>query len=592
MNEFQHASAKRTDISRLSTLLLSILVPVVLVPQLLAQGEARRTVSTGIEAKAWDRFHDLQGLLGIMQSMQKRWPKKVKIESIGKSHQGRDIWCMTVHDPSTGHADEKPAMYIDGNIHGNEIQGAEAALYTAWYALKYAPSVKKLDDLLKRVTLYILPSVNPDGRAYWFSNANNAHSSRGGQQPTDNDGDGIADEDGPDDLDGDGNLCRMRKKVPGKGRYKLDPDDSRLLIRVKPGEVGDWDMLGSEGIDNDGDGRINEDGPGGYDPNRDWGSDWQPSWIQYGARPYPFQLPESRAVRDFILKHQNIAGVQAFHNNGGMILRGPGDKNVDYARGDLQVYDEIGKKGETMLPFYRYMIIWKDLYTVHGGFVDWTYIGQGIISFTNELWTSKRLNQSNTRMNRKARREWDDLQNFGSHFVPWKEFDHPTYGKIEIGGPTKNTGRIPPNFLIPEMLHRNATFVLYQAGTLPELVKGPAKVTPIADDLSYVTITIKNKYLTPTRTRQAAKKKIGVPDLLHALGDGVEILSAGQAQDDYRMTHVTLLKEGILPTRIPLEAGIGPRGQLRMRYLVRGKGKITFRYEAEKAKDLIFTVEI
>ena len=134
--------------------------------------------------------------------------------------------------------------------------------------------------------------------------------------------------------------------------------------------------------------------------------------------------------------------------------------------------------------------------------------------------------------------------------------------------------------------------MLYQAGTLPELENLPAKVTPITDGLSYVTITIKNKRLTPTRTSQAATKKIGVPDLLHATGEGVEILSAGRAQDEYRMTHVTLLKDGISPTRIPLESGIGPRGLLRMRYLVRGRGKITFRYEAEKAKNLEFTVEI
>lgn len=350
MKKLKHSSVNRSSSFLLSALLFPALLPIVLMPRLVAQGEATRSTSTGIEAKAWDRFHDLPELLSIMQAMQKRWPKMVKIETIGTSHQGRDIWCMTVHDPSTGSADEKPAMYIDGNIHGNEIQGAEAALYTAWYALKYAPRVKKLDGLLKRVTLYILPTVNPDGRAYWFSSANSAHSSRGGQIPTDNDGDGTADEDGPDDLDGDGNLCQMRKKVPGNGRYKLDPDDPRLLIRVKPGEVGDWDMLGSEGIDNDGDGRVNEDGAGGYDPNRDWGSDWQPSWIQGGARPYPFQLPESRAVRDFILKHKNIAGVQTFHNYGGMILRGPGDKKVSYARGDLRVYDEIGKQGEKISP--------------------------------------------------------------------------------------------------------------------------------------------------------------------------------------------------------------------------------------------------
>ena len=83
-------------------------------------------------------------------------------------------------------------------------------------------------------------------------------------------------------------------------------------------------LLGSEGIDNDGDGRVNEDPVGGYDGNRNWASNWQPNYIQGGAMDYPFQLPEAKAVNDFLMTHPNIAGVQSYHNNGGMILRGPG----------------------------------------------------------------------------------------------------------------------------------------------------------------------------------------------------------------------------------------------------------------------------
>ena len=83
-------------------------------------------------------------------------------------------------------------------------------------------------------------------------------------------------------------------------------------------------LLGFEGIDNDGDGLVNEDPPGGYDLNRNWPADWQPNYVQNGSRDYPFQLPETRAVANFLLAQPNVAGVQSFHNAGGMILRGPG----------------------------------------------------------------------------------------------------------------------------------------------------------------------------------------------------------------------------------------------------------------------------
>src|SRR5690606_14682359 len=103
--------------------------------------------------------------------------------------------------------------------------------------------------------------------------------------------------------------------------------------------------------------RINEDTHGYYDPNRDWGWKWQPDYIQGGAYKYPFSLPETRAVADFVLNHPNIAGAQSFHNSGGMILRGPGAQEdlSTYNRQDIRIYDAIGKKGEKMLPGYRYL---------------------------------------------------------------------------------------------------------------------------------------------------------------------------------------------------------------------------------------------
>ena len=105
---------------------------------------------------------------------------------------------------------------------------------------------------------------------------------------------------------------------------------------------------------------------------------------------YPFQLPEAKAVNDFLLAHPNVAGVQSYHNSGGMILRGPGAESAgEYPMEDVRFYDELGRNGERILPFYRYIVIWSGLYTVHGGFIDWTNDGLGIPSFSNELWSGE-----------------------------------------------------------------------------------------------------------------------------------------------------------------------------------------------------------
>ncbi len=196
------------------------------------------------------------------------------------------------------------------------------------------------------------------------------------------------DEDGPDDLDGDGYITTMRKKVPmGQGTHKLDPKDPRLLVPVQPGELGDYLVLGSEGIDNDGDGRVNEDSVGYVDPNRTWGFSWEPTYVQAGAGSYPLSIPETRSIALWAMKHPNIAAVQSYHNNGQMILRGPGAKSDPiYPPQDLKAYDLIGKEGEKLLPGYRYFISWKDLYTVHGATTDHFYSLMGVLAFTNEMY--------------------------------------------------------------------------------------------------------------------------------------------------------------------------------------------------------------
>ncbi|MBA7660888.1 hypothetical protein ES703_68894 [subsurface metagenome] len=125
--------------------------------------------------------------------------------------------------------------------------------------------------------------------------------------------------------------------------------------------------------------------------NRNWAYDWQPNYIQYGAKEYPFSQPETRAVSEFVLAHPNIAAAQSYHNSGGMILRTPGREGGAMRSQDDRVLGLIAERGEKIIPFYRSMIIWKDLYTTWGSELDWLYGGRGILAFTNELWTSKNL---------------------------------------------------------------------------------------------------------------------------------------------------------------------------------------------------------
>jgi hypothetical protein len=554
----------------------------------------------------WNRFYDVPEIYALLDRLEAAFPSLVRHEVIGHSVESREMRVYTINNSATGKDSEKPAMWIDGNVHGNEVQGAEAAVYAAWYALENYGSNAEITELLDGSALYLLPMQNPDGRAHWFENANSAHSSRTGYQPTDDDHDGRFDEDGPDDLDGDGQITQMRKYMPGHGTHRLDPDDPRVMVPVPQndkGIKGDWILLGEEGIDNDGDGLINEDPPGGYDMNRAWPSFWEPEQVQGGAGPYPLYWPETRCIARFLLAHPNIAAAQSFHNAGGMILRGPGAEGFgEYPASDVRVYDELGRDGERMLPFYRYMVIWKDLYTVFGGFVNWTYEGLGIISFTNELWSGEQYFPDKSKNpdpgrnffgtnSQQERLFFDDSLLMGAGFVDWHPFEHPMYGKIEIGGFRKDVGRVPPTFMIEEMVHRNALFCIKHARAMPLVSIEEPTVTDLGDGIEAIDVVFRNKHLIPTRTARAAGEKMGEPDAYTLAGKGVEVLAGGFRTDLWRPEKMQLAERE--PARLLREEGIPGRGEVRVRWIFRAQGEVaTIGWEGEKARDASLKVKI
>lgn len=534
---------------------------------------------------AWNRFYDFEETEQIIKNLVDAYPELLTLVSLGKSEQGRDMWMIILNNPATGEDTEKPAMYIDGNVHGNEIQATETVLYSIWYLTKSYGKVDQLTELIDRTAFYFVPSINPDGRAEWFANPNTPHSARTGQRPTDNDYDGELDEDGYEDLDGDGHITQMWKFDPN-GRWRRNKLDPRIIERVPEGEQGELTRLGSEGIDNDGDGRINEDGPGGYDMNRNWASDWQPNHVQYGAGDHPFDRPETKAVADFILTRPNIAAGQSYHNTGGMLLRGPGASYLEnlYPRSDRQMYDKLGEAGEDLLPFYNYWVIHSDLYTVHGGFVNWLAEGLGVASFTNELWTNRRIMPDPDReFSEEERMRWQDRMLFGQTFTDYTEYDHPQHGKVLIGGGTKYSSRVTPPFMLEEGCHRNFAFTMFHASSMPELQFKWAGIKDMGDGLWELTVEIENTQIIPTRLAIASRNKIGFPDLLTL--SGAEVLLSGQVDDRFDQSMKPIKDR---PERMLIEEGIAGKSFSTFRILIRGdEGKmIRLKYEAEKARDI------
>lgn len=565
--------------------ILSIIFSLISLPALRAQnaGQVFKAAGSPVNPKvpiSWNRYYDHAGISEICKKIASAYPDLARLESLGKSFQGRDIWCLSITDFKTGDASRKPAMYIDGNIHSNEVQGAEFSLYTAWYLTESFADTEFIRQLLADKVFYIVPSINPDGRDSYFHEPNTGSSPRSGVIPVDNDRDGEIDEDGYDDLDGDNEILIMRRKNP-RGRYRVDPSEPRRMIQVEADEQGEYEILGLEGKDNDGDGQVNEDGyTFQYDPNRDWGWGWQPNYIQNGAYKYPFSIPENRAVMEFVMKHPNIAAAQSYHNAGGMILRGPGDPTDQetYNPADIRVYDAIAKKGEELIPGYNYLVVHKDLYPAYGGELDWFYGGRGVYTYSNELWTPYLFFQKTASRGAQdpSSFQFDRWLLFQDAFVDWHEFDHPQYGKIEIGGFRKNFGRAHPGFLLESDAHRNMSFTIYHAYHTPKLVIDSVEEKNLGGGLRELTVTVSNLRLMPTHSSHDLKFRIERPDWISITGPKV---LAGMIVENADLNITREQKNN--PRTLEVE-NIPGLGQVKLRWIVEGNNKYKITVDSRK----------
>jgi hypothetical protein len=535
----------------------------------------------------WNRYHSYTEATRLLRALANAHPERARLRSLGRTYGGREMWLLTITSFDRGPEAERPAFWIDGGIHANEIQSVEVVLYTAWYLLEMYGRSPFVTRLLDERVFYLLPMMSPDSRDAHMHEPNTTHSPRSGQRPVDDDRDGLVDEDPPDDLDGDGHIVSMRMRDP-RGKWKPHPDYPQLMVRVRPDETGSYRLLGTEGYDNDGDGEVNEDGDGYYDPNRNWAWNWQPAYVQEGAHHYPFSIEENRLVAEFVLSHPHIAGAQSYHNAAGMILRGPGVLSDAYEPADVAVFDQIGRRGEQMLPGYRYLDVARGLYEAYGAELDWFYAMRGVFQFTNELNTGFNLfrRESEGYFGRE-----EDLHAFdrylllGDGLVPWHEVDHPQYGKVEVGGYKKDWVRQPPSFLLEEECHRNMAFTLYHADQLPRVEIEGVQVRPVAGageeaapaagGLYEITAVLVNTRLTPTRAAVAVKRRLTPPDTAEIDGSALKVLAGMNADNPFFDRAVEQERQ---PAALRIES-IPGMGSVYVRWLVggTGRGAITYR---------------
>jgi len=500
----------------------------------------------------FDHNHTFVEVVDYMQALVKEYPDIARLHTIGKSYLGNDLLVLEITNRNTGEALEKPGFWLDGNLHAGEVMGAEVCLKTIDTLVKQYGSDLFITNLVDTRCIYVMPKLNPDGSDYYLTKPDGMRSS---VRPHDTDGDGALDEDPPEDLDGDGNILQMR--IPDEfGTMKTSPDDPRLLVACKEDEKGAWRVY-SEGIDNDGDGRFNEDGVGGLDINRNWPSQWQQEYVQRGAGPYPLSEPETRAVAEFLFSHRNVTGLINHHMAGNFVYRPPNNRHFNPVTGfeepmaaeDEAIYQVFGKKyskiindqpvrkvfGRSGPP--RYGAIW-------GVLIGWAYDHYGVFSWVPEMGSYQPFcdYDDDGTATQVERLRWNDTEMGGKIFVDWKPFDHPQLGKVEIGGfiskiynpeyGSYTNMMCNPGPVFEDFLTKHTQWNLYLASMSPFVQITDTKVTPGEAGYFKIEASIQNQGYLPTNVTQQAVRNETAKTVKAVISlNGAELVTGKEVTD-------------------------------------------------------------
>ena len=496
-------------------------------------------------SKVYDHFYKYQEITDILTAYATEHPDLARLTSVGVTPQGRNIWVLEITNTKNGAYEDKPAYYVEGNIHAGEVTGCMTCMYflDVLFSNLETPEVQ---SILDTYTIYVLPRVSPDGSEHYLTTPDYVRSAPR-LYPYGEDIPGLH----PQDLDGDGVVRKMRVKSPF-GIWKISEKDPRVMTRRRPDDIeGEFYNVYEEGIIKEYDG-LNIKGTlwkFGQDFNRNYPIGWQPEHQQMGAGEFPLRNPETRANAEFLLAHPNIGSVVDMHTMGGQNLYTPGFKpRKDTEKADVELMKTLGKmaheeNGYPVINVYdEYMPVGSP--ACFGGFDDFCHFIMGIPAFTIECWDLEpragikvsfppKEDTTDEEQEDEALKyvQWIDRELDGEGCMPWTPFQHPQLGEVEIGGiDYKYVVQNPPIKFLKQELEKHTRFMLRQVKTLPRVQFDDIRIENLASDVYKVDIVLGNHgYLSTYILKEALKFKSLKP--LTVTLEGAEIIEGKAKQD-------------------------------------------------------------
>ena len=370
----------------------------------------------------------------------------------------------------------RPALLVLANLDADRVWTSALALELGRRLLADQEGGAAL---LAAADVYLVPRVDVDGAERRFELPLNPFLGTGLDRDTDRDG--MAGEDGPVDVNGDGMVTMMR--VPDvDGTWLADPHEPRASVEADPahGERGLWKLM-VEGLDADGDGEVAEDGPADGRLNHNFSAGFEDHGAEAGL--FPGDEPGARALMDFVIGHPELVLVLTLDGQD-TLVDAPDKEDADSAGPDVPFWMRsrelpdgrvLGGDADLLAGFGRTLV---DLAEEHeldlaggealrgGSFQRWAYEHRGLVTLDLALWEmpteapepeepdeadgTDEADEATTRESEDETTEepdtwrdpsedagrlaWMDAVGAGHRFVDWQPFDHPTLGAVEVGG--------------------------------------------------------------------------------------------------------------------------------------------------------------
>jgi hypothetical protein len=552
------------------------------------------SLSRGFRAR-YLRYADLEAQ---MRAWAEAFPHLVRLRSIGRSLEGRELWLLTLGpDPDR----VRPSVLIDGNMHASEVSGSSVALALAEdiLTLHVQPDadVRGLSDTvrerLRDVLVHVLPRMCPDGAEAVLTTGAYVRSNPRDRRP---------DRERPRwraaDVDGDGQAFVMRKVDPG-GEYVEAPEVPGLLVPRTIDDPPPYYKVYPEGFIEHFDGRHIPSphflSDNDTDLNRNFPYAWAPEPEQVGAGAYPTSEPESRAVVEFVTAHPELFAWLNLHTFGGVFIRPLGDKaDAKMNPEDLEVFRQIAAWGDkhtgypTVSGFEEFT--YEPDKPLHGDLTDFGYHQRGAISYVCELWdlfAQLGIERKKPFVDHYAKLTRDELVRLGKWDAehnacrvlrPWRPFVHPQLGVVDVGGIDPRVGIWnPPPDQLGEVCARQSAAFLRVASMAPALTIAHLTVSSLGDGLSTVTVTVENHGYLPTYVLSSARA-LPWNEPVHATvrTDGCALVDAGHAHRE--LGHLDGWGRGLFGNAALFYLrSRGNTGSRTAEWIVRGAGTFTVR---------------